>query len=482
MNTAISLRRQFVNAGLLVALTCLVYAPAVSQISAGWKTPLDGSDSEPVVYDGTIYIGSFDGSVYAIDPKSGKHIWRYQTGVGLISGPEITVTSGNTFEETLGAALGASEQRKGKREISATPVIEHETVYIGSKDFKFYALDAKTGTLKWATDIEHSISRKALIAGETILVHGVGPEAFRNAIYALEKKDGRVIWSTEGKADVSYPAVSGNVAYYGRRANAEKGRGADATISFIDAVEISTGKILWTQEFRGYPPEETFVSSDLVYISFFKGGGIIQLPNDKGLASAPSFMDVFALRASSGEQAWKFSAGPFGPSRPPELVAGQEHIYFVAPQGVHAVNKNTGKQEWFLEGTFSQYSMAIGEFLFVQGDSMRRDDQVYAIDTKTGRVAWSYRDKNLFHTRVVGETLYISAEQSLIALNASTGKDLWKFKTGGIFRDGPRVSASSVVFGNHVIFPTRTIRIWGRDTIQIQGHLYSVDRVTGQIE
>jgi outer membrane protein assembly factor BamB len=463
------------------ALICMLSAPAVSQVSSGWKIPFDGGDSEPVVYDGTIYIGSFDGSVYAIDPKSGKHIWRYQTGVGLISGPEITVTSGNTFQETLGAALGASEQRKGKREISATPVIEHETVYIGSKDFKFYALDAKTGTLKWATDIDHPISRKALIAGETILVHGVGPQGLRKAIYALERNDGRVIWSTEGKVDVSYPAVTGNVTYYGRRANAEKGRGADATISFIDAAEISTGKILWTREFRGYPPEETFVSSDLVYVSFEKGGGLITLPNGS-LSSAPSTMDVFALRASSGELAWKYSTGPFMSSRPPELVAGQEHLYFVLPQGVHAVNKNTGKQDWFLGGTFSQYSMAIGEFLFVHGDSMRRDDQIYAIDTKTGKVVWSYRDKNLFYTRVVGDSLYISAEQSLVALNASTGKDLWKFKTGGLFTDGPGVSASSVAFGNHIIFPTRTTRIWGKGTIQIQGHLYSLDRETGKIE
>jgi outer membrane protein assembly factor BamB len=466
------------------ALICMLSAPAVSQVSTGWKLPFNGSNSEPVVHDGTIYIGSFDGSVYAIDPKSGKPIWHYQTGVGLTSGPEIIVSSGKTPQEMLGAALSAAEQKgKGKREISATPVIENETVYIGSKDFKFYALDAKTGKLRWATDIGHSISRKALVAGETILVHGVDKQPrFSSAIYALQKKDGRVIWSTEGKVGVSFPSASGNVVYYGRRATAERNLHltADATISIVDAVEISTGKSLWTQEFRGEPPEETFVSSDLVYVSFFKGGEVIRLPNNKGVDFAPAFLDVLALRASSGEQAWKFSAGPFRPSRPPELVAGQEHIYFVAPQGVHAVNKNTGKQDWFLEGTFSQFSMAMGAFLYVKGDSTRRDDQIYAIDTKTGRVVWSYRDKNLFYTRVAADTLYISAEQSLVALDASTGKVLWKFRTGSIFKEGPRVSAASVIFENHVIFPTETNVIWGRDSIQ--GQLYSVNRVTGNME
>jgi outer membrane protein assembly factor BamB len=95
--------------GLVAAsLMCLQPAPALPQVSGGWKIPFDGSNSEPVIQDGTLYIGAFDGSVNAIDPRSGKTVWRYQTGEGLTSGPEIIVVPGRRFEDAMGAALGHS--------------------------------------------------------------------------------------------------------------------------------------------------------------------------------------------------------------------------------------------------------------------------------------------------------------------------------------------------------------------------------------
>ena len=475
---------------ILAALSALIYiSTLIPQCAlAGWEIPFDGSNSEPVVHDEIIYVGSFDGAVYAIEPKSGEQIWRFQTGTGLTSGPEIIMAPGKTFGDQLGAALNALEKKgKGKREIDATPVIKDGTVYVGSKDHNFYALDAKTGKLRWATNIEHQISRKALVTDKTILVRG-GGEGLLPAIYALDKEDGRVIWSTVGKGEATYPSVSGNVVYYGLKepvpaardmATLRKSYSYDNITVSINAVELRTGTLLWTQKFQGKPPEEIVISSDLVYVSFFLGGGLIELPNNV-VDWAPSTMDVFALRASSGEIAWKFSAGPVRPSGPLELVAGSEHIYFVAPQGLHAVNIKTGKQEWFIKGTFSHHQMAIGEYLYVHGDSTRNDSHLYAIDTKTGRVIWSYSDKNLFYTTLVGDTLYISAEQSLVALNASTGKHLWKFKTGGFFKAGTNVSTSPTIHDNHVIFPTSTNMIWGKDSIQ--GHLYSVDARTGKVK
>jgi outer membrane protein assembly factor BamB len=47
---------------------------STGEVNSGWKMPFDGSDSEPIIHNGIIYVGSFDGSVYAIDPKNGKQI------------------------------------------------------------------------------------------------------------------------------------------------------------------------------------------------------------------------------------------------------------------------------------------------------------------------------------------------------------------------------------------------------------------------
>ena len=456
-------------------------APASSQVSGAWKIPFEGSASEPVVHEGILYIGAFDGSFQAIDPRSGKPVWRYQTGVGLTSGPEIIVAPGRRFEDAMGAALSALGQEKGRREILATPVVDNSTVYVGARDFKFYALDARTGQLRWSTDIRQPISRKALSVGDVVLVHGAGQgsERSRNAVFALDKSDGRVLWSTEGRGQATYPAVSGELVFYGRKANPGNDASAVATPAVVEAADIHTGQVRWRQQLRGEPPEEVFTASGLVLATSFTGGELVRLPD--GVDYAPIAMELIALRADSGQLAWRYSAGPFRPSRPPELVIGKEHLYFVSPQGLHAIRIDTGQRAWLLEGTFSQFEMTIREaLLFVHGDSSSGDDRIYAVDTRTGKVSWSYRDKNLFYTRAEADVLYISADERLLAIATATGKVLWKFKTGRAFKQGPRVSAKPIVFGQHVIFPTETNVIWGRDAIQ--GQLFSVNKSTGKIE
>ncbi len=59
------------------------------EVHSGWSVPFDGTDSQPVVHDGVLYVGSFDGAVYAFDVTTGQQKWRYQTGESLTSGPEI---------------------------------------------------------------------------------------------------------------------------------------------------------------------------------------------------------------------------------------------------------------------------------------------------------------------------------------------------------------------------------------------------------
>ena len=61
--------------------------------------------------DGTVYIGSEDNKVYALDGASGAKKWEFVTGGDVHSSP----------------AIGADG-----------------TVYIGSKDKKIYALDGRT--------------------------------------------------------------------------------------------------------------------------------------------------------------------------------------------------------------------------------------------------------------------------------------------------------------------------------------------------
>src|SRR4051812_23854965 len=88
-------------------LCLLLFSSSFSAECAGWKIKFDGSDSDPVIADGVLYVGSADGAVYALDPTNGKTKWRYQTGEGLSSGPEIITMpkKGASLDEMVAKAV-----------------------------------------------------------------------------------------------------------------------------------------------------------------------------------------------------------------------------------------------------------------------------------------------------------------------------------------------------------------------------------------
>ena len=72
----------------------------------------------PLVVEGTVYVGCLDGNVYAISAADGKRKWTFTTG-----GP-----------------------------VYFSPAFDDGKIYIGSNDMYGYALDAATGKLVWKTE------------------------------------------------------------------------------------------------------------------------------------------------------------------------------------------------------------------------------------------------------------------------------------------------------------------------------------------
>ena len=71
--------------------------------------------SSPAVSNGVVYIGSYDGYLYAIGAVTGTEKWRFKAGYNL----------------------------------SSSPAVSNGVVYVGSGDSYLYAIDAVTGKEKW---------------------------------------------------------------------------------------------------------------------------------------------------------------------------------------------------------------------------------------------------------------------------------------------------------------------------------------------
>jgi len=441
---------------LLGVTSCSTNSPDISkdEVHSRWIIPFDGSDSEPIIHDATIYIGSSDGAIYAIDPKNGKYLWKYQTGMNAPKS-NVIITSGKSFEEMIGVSLDAKNKRKGRREIKATPVIEDGIVYIGSRDYSFYALDAINGKLQWVTNLGYEIFEKAIVTEEHIIVRGIMVGPGDEAIFVLNRKDGVIKWTTQGKGSATDPAFKENNVFYMNEPDNEDER--DLIIT-ANAADIYTGNLLWSVPLKGRDPSRPIISQNIMFVSAYEGYD--RLPH------------LYAINLSNGSLAWDFKAGDtaYITSEPPTV--GEKFLYYVTEIGLFSINKDTGKQAWFLEGEFSQYGMVLGELLYVHGDSL------YSINPKTGEVIRRYKDKGFLKS--VGETIYLSVKEGLVALNTSTGKELWKFKTGSFFKKGTDVSATPLIFKNYIIFPMGTKTFFGQESIQ--GHLYSLDVHTGKTE
>ena len=97
----------------------------------------DNVSSSPAIGpDGTVYVGSWDNKLYAINGKSGVKLWEFKTG-GVVSSP----------------AIGSDG-----------------TVYVGSVDKKLYAINGKTGVKLWAFGWSRVDSSPAIGSDGTVYV------------------------------------------------------------------------------------------------------------------------------------------------------------------------------------------------------------------------------------------------------------------------------------------------------------------------
>ena len=119
--------------------------------------------SRPRRVDGTVYVGSRDAHVYALDAATGRKKWDYPTSKSWVNG---------------------------------TPAVANGLVYAATSDSsRFMALDARTGRLRWNFDAKAYVFSSAALAG------GLAYFGSHNGkLYAVDAKSGALAWEfrTEG--------------------------------------------------------------------------------------------------------------------------------------------------------------------------------------------------------------------------------------------------------------------------------------------
>ena len=207
--------------------------------------PFDVFLSSPAAYDGTVYFGSGDGNVYAVDAASGQLRWKYGTGDVIHASPAIAdgvvyIGSWDSYFYALDAATGALKWRFKTGEdpdihnqvgIQSSAAVADGMVYFGCRDSKFYALDASSGEKKWSFDNHGSWV--------------VSSPAVRNGTVYFGTSDSKRIWALDGKTGTPILELPTRMAMFGSPALAGHWLYIGSWDGTLTAVDLNTRKPAW---------------------------------------------------------------------------------------------------------------------------------------------------------------------------------------------------------------------------------------------
>ena len=188
--------------------------------------------ADPVLANGMVYVGSFNGGMYALDAVSGELRWSFAAG-DVIRGPAVVVKDTVYFGSkdhhiyALDAITGALHWRyKTEGEVWLGPVVSAGLVLQGPSDRHLHALEAATGELRWRyTAGSDRWSRPVVANGAVYATVNEDPSEFyqqgsnlerirhHGSVIALDARTGRLLWAYRTAGDASGPVIVDGVVY-----------------------------------------------------------------------------------------------------------------------------------------------------------------------------------------------------------------------------------------------------------------------------
>ncbi|ADE85402.1 quinoprotein ethanol dehydrogenase-2 [Rhodobacter capsulatus SB 1003] len=450
-----------------------------------------GQESQPIVYDGVMYITGSYSRLYAIDIHTGKEIWQYDARLpeGILPCCDVinrgaAIYGDNVYFGTLDARIVALDRKTGdvkwNKKIAdykegysytAAPLIVNGLVITGNSGGEFgivgevQARNAETGELVWT---------RPMIEGHMGTLNGK-PSTMTGTLNATWPGD---LWKTGGGATWlggSYDAETdtlvfgaGNPAPWNshlRNAGTptEGNKGDNLYAASRVGIDPATGEIKW--HFQTTPREGWDFDGVNEVVGFVDKDG------NKRFATADRNGFFYVLNRADGKfvNAWPFVKNitwakgidetgrpiyneenrPGAPDAAAEAAKGQQ--IFAVPSFLGGKNwmpmaysQTTGlfyvpSNEWGMDIWNEPINYKKGAAYLGAGFTIKPLFEDYigslkAIDPNTGAVKWEYKNDAPLWGGVMttaGKLVFTgNPEGEFMALDAETGEKLWSFQTG----------------------------------------------------
>jgi outer membrane protein assembly factor BamB len=208
------------------------------------------TESSPLYAGGRIYLGSESGKVYALDAHNGAVRWTYQA-----SGPvkaALALSGGNLYFGSYGGVVYAIRASDGHQvwtsatsgasfgfsggNFYSTPAVAYGRVYIGNTDGRMYSFAAGSGKLAWARATGAYVYTSPAVAtvpgGKPTVWFG----SFNGTFYAVDAQSGATRWTfRSGGKILGGATVVGDIVYF-----------ADYGTRSTYGLDANSGARVWT--------------------------------------------------------------------------------------------------------------------------------------------------------------------------------------------------------------------------------------------
>lgn len=207
--------------------------------------------SSPVYEAGTVYFCSGDSSVYAVDASNGQLRWRYKTGdvvhatpclyndklyVGSFDGWFYCLAKKDGDLQWKFKSIGQEYFPKGEFNGSATAF--NNTVFVGGRDYNFYALNANQPTCRWNLRFAKGWAITKPLIQDSLLYLGTSDD---RKFLCLDPQSGKTVWAFDAKYNLfGAPAAADSVVYEG------------TMMGHLFGLHKKTGKLLFDFTTDGY--------------------------------------------------------------------------------------------------------------------------------------------------------------------------------------------------------------------------------------
>jgi outer membrane protein assembly factor BamB len=323
-----------------------IYSLSSVDGSMNWLTRVNNSNSSPFtspnsIYttpvigsDGTIYVGSNEGYLFALNP-SGTIKWSYSAGYPLQSSP-IMDASGSIYfgaGNNVYAVGDAGSQAYAKwlnpfvtnAHVNSSPALgTNGYLYFGSDDGYVYAVNNFTGLLKWSFDASGNIPPSPIIQVHPIYTSVsldascnviIGTGSYMNGVlYYLDGLTGSPLWiKTNFINNYNGPfyntvAINGNTIYL-------------STIAYVFAINRLNGVTNWYYyNTNCYYTSAAIGADGILYIGSIKAKTINQYTQNAGV------LHCLTDNGNSWTENWALQVCNPGRLAPP-VIGNDQTIY-----------------------------------------------------------------------------------------------------------------------------------------------------------